>query len=634
MNFSRHFSSIRLIAGAALFLLLAACATYTVIDDARLLFERGRSEEALALLDKAASEPDADPAIRMEYNRQRDLLTVSWLSQAEILRQAGQFQPAATLYQRVLKYDPDNPRARAGLEQIKVVLRDRALVAEAEKLAEAGKYAEAREVLRPALASTPTPRDALRLQRRIEEKLTPSPLAPVHLKPSSSQPISLELQDVALRSVFDVLSRTYGINIVLDKDIKAEQRTNIALRQASFEDAVRLVTMTNQLDYKVANSNTVVVFPNTPVKRREYQDLVVKSFYLSNADVKQTATMLRSVLKTRDIFFDEKVNLLVIRDTPETVRMAERLIAAQDLAEPEVMLEVEVMEVGVNRLTNLGLKYPDTMALYFQGGGGVPGELTLNEFLHMNTGLARVVFPNPAFLLSLKQQDGSTSVLANPRIRVKNREKAKIHIGDRVPVITTTAAATGGFVSENVSYLDVGLKLEVEPTIYLDDEVGIKVGLEVSRIVREIRSTTGSVSYQIGTRTANTLLRLHDGETQILAGLISDEDRRSADRVPGLGELPTLGRLFGSQSDENLKTQLVLLITPRLVRTLAQPAAHTVEFATGSDVETSELPKRVVRQPPSQTPTAPPQPAQPAAPAGNEMRPFGGVVAPGASEQK
>jgi len=630
MKFSRNLSPGRLFVGLLLSVLLAACATYTTIDDARLLFERGRGEEALALLDKAAKEADADPAIRMEFNRQRDLLTVSWLSQAEILRQAGQFQPAATLYQRVLKYDPDNPRARAGLAQIKVVLRDRALIAEAEKLAAAGKYGEAREVLRPVLANDPKQRDALRLQRRIDEKLTPSPLAPVRLKPLSNQPISLELQDVALRSVFDVLSRTYGINIVLDKDIKAEQRTNIALRQASFEDAVRLVTMTNQLEYKIANSNTVVVFPNTPVKRREYQDLVVKSFYVSNADVKQTATMIRSVLKAREVFVDEKVNLLVIRDTPETVRMAAQLIAAQDLAEPEVMLEVEVLEVGVNRLTNLGLKYPDTMALYFQGGGGVPGELTLNEFLHMNTGLARVVFPNPAFLLSLKQQDGSTSVLANPRIRVKNREKAKIHIGDRVPVITTTAAATGGFVSENVSYLDVGLKLEVEPTIYLDDEVGIKVGLEVSRIVREIRSTTGSVSYQIGTRTANTLLRLHDGETQILAGLISDEDRRSADRVPGLGELPTLGRLFGSQSDENLKTQLVLLITPRLLRTLARPAAHTVEFLSGSDSNVAETPQ--LRR--GSTIKPPVAPAPPAAPAGNAMRPFGGVVTPGASEQK
>jgi len=615
----------------ALCLLLAACATYTVIDDARLLFEQGRGEEALTLLDKAASEPDADPALRTEYNRQRDLLAVQWLGQAEAMRQAKQYPLAVLLYQRILKYNPANSRARAGLAQVEVDQRHRELIASAEKLAAAGRYREAQQVLRPVLMANPTQREAQRLQRRIEDKLTPSSIAEVKLKPSSRQPISLELRDVTLRSLFEVLSQTYGINIVLDKDVKSEQRTNIALREASFEEAVQLILMTNQLEQKVASGSTLVVFPNTPAKRREYQDLVVKSFYLANADVKQTATMIRSVIKTRDIFVDEKVNLLVIRDTAEAVRIAERLIAAQDLAEPEVMLEVEVLEVAVNRLTELGLRYPDSMGVVLQGTAGTPGVISLDELKNFNSSLVQLVFPNPAFLLSLKEQDGSTSVLANPRIRVKNREKAKIHIGDRVPVITTTAAATGGFVSESVSYLDVGLKLEVEPLIYLDDEVGIKVGLEVSRIVREIRSTSGTLVYQIGTRTASTLLRLRDGETQVLAGLISDEDRRNADRVPGLGELPTLGRLFSSQRDESIKTQLVLLITPRLVRTLAQPAAHTVEFSAKDTEAVTPAAPRAVRPAPRVQPPA--QPA-PAAPQGNEMRPFGGVVTPGESQQQ
>ena len=618
-----------LLAWLALGLLLAACATYTVIDDARQLLERGRGEEALAMLDKAASEPDADPAIRSEYNRQRDLLALQWLGQAEAMRQAGQFQIAALLYQRILKYDPRNARAREGLAQLETDLRHRAIIASAQKLAAAGQYRAARAALEPVLQENPTQREALRLKRRIDDKLMPSALAELELKPASKQPISLELRDVTLRSLFQVLSRTYGINIVLDKDVKADNRTDIALREASFDEAMRIIVMTNQLEQKVSSSNTVVVFPNTPAKRREYQDLVVKSFYLSNADVKQTATMIRSVVKTRDIFVDEKVNLVVIRDTPESVRIAERLIAAQDLAEPEVMLEVEVLEVTVNRLTELGLKYPDSMAVVLQGAAGTPGVVGLDELKNFNSSLVQLLFPSPTFLLSLKAQDGSTNLLANPRIRVKNREKAKIHIGDRVPVITTTAAATGGFVSESVSYLDVGLKLDVEPVIYLDDEVGIKVGLEVSRIVREIRSTSGTLVYQIGTRNASTLLRLRDGETQVLAGLISDEDRRSADRVPGLGELPTLGRLFSSQRDESLKTQIVLLITPRLVRTLAQPAAHTVEFSTRDSDAAPEAPP--VRPAPRLKPRT--QPA-PAAPQGNEMRPFGGVITPGDSERQ
>ena len=201
--------------------------------------------------------------------------------------------------------------------------------------------------------------------------------------------------------------------------------------------------------------------------------------------------------------------------------------------------------------------------------------------------MVRLSFTNPLFLLSLRQQDDSTNVLANPRIRVKNKEKAKIHIGDRVPVITTTAAATGGFVSESVSYLDVGLKLEVEPLIHLEDEVGIKVALEVSNIAREIRTVgSNTLTYQIGTRNANTHLRLRDGETQILAGLINDQDRRTANRVPGLGDMPVLGRLFSHTSDTVGRTEVVLLITPRLVRTLARPDARSIEFSAGTESST------------------------------------------------
>jgi general secretion pathway protein D len=231
-------------------------------------------------------------------------------------------------------------------------------------------------------------------------------------------------------------------------------------------------------------------------------------------------------------------------------------------------------------------------------------------------------------------------VLANPRIRVKNKEKARIHIGDRVPVITTTAAATGGFVSESVSYLDVGLKLEVEPLIYLDDEVGIKVGLEVSNIAREIRTVgSNTLTYQIGTRNANTVLRLRDGETQILAGLISDEDRRSADRVPGLGDIPVLGRLFSHTRDNAIKTEIVLLITPRLVRTLARPDVRQAEFAAGTESSTGSpagmapLPSVPFQSTPAPFPQSPAQPQpqqqQPAKPpSGAEQVPFGGVRPP------
>lgn len=623
-----------LLAALAASALLAACAADPVTD-ARKHFDEGRGEEALAVLEKAYKENPGNLAARSDYFRLRELLAAQWLSQAETLRLAGQFELAEALYQRVLKQDAANPRARAGLAQVEADMRHRVLVAAAEKLVKAEKYREAQDALRPVLAENPQNRDAYRLQRRIDEKLLKPAIATTHLRTSTTRPISLELRDVSLRSAFDVLSRATGVNFVFDKDVRADQRTSIVVKDATIEDAIRLILISNQLEHKILSENTVFVFPNTPQKLREHQELVVKSFYLANADVRQTANMIRTLVKTRDIFIDEKINLLVIKDTPNAVRLAERLIAAQDLAEPEVMLEVEILEVASARLLELGLRFPESVAWSLVGAAGTPGTISLPEWLARNAGLVQLTVTNPLFLLTLRQTDGSQSVLANPRIRVKNKEKARIHIGERVPVITTTAAATGGFVSESVSYLDIGLKLEVEPLIYLEDEVGIKVGLEVSSIVKEVRGTgSNTLAYQIGTRNANTTLRLRDGETQILAGLISDEDRRTANRVPGVGEMPVVGRLFSATKDTTAKTEIVLLITPRLVRTLTRPDVRSIEFSAGTETATGAPPVGAGSVAPVQQPFVPQPPAgqaptlQPPAPAivpGVEMVPFGGV---------
>jgi general secretion pathway protein D len=602
---------------------LVACATEaSYVAESRRLIAEGRGEEALVLLDKVSREDPDDHAARSEYFRQRSLLVAQWLSQAEILRQDGQFGLAESRYRLVLKYDAANPRARAGLDQLVADKRHAAILATAGKLVKAEKYLEAQDVLRPVLAEDPQNREAQRLQRRIDEKLVRPAIMSSKLKPAVTKPISLELRDVSLRNAFDVLSRATGVNFVFDKDVRLDQKASLVIKNATVEEAITLLLAANQLARNTVNENTLFVFPNTPAKVREHRELVVKSFYLANADVKQTASMIRTVVKTRDIFIDEKLNLLVIKDTPEAVRLAERLVAAQDLAEPEVVLEVEVLEVASSRLRDLGVQWPTQVQFQDPSTVGAGVVDTATSLQRLSGGLTAFV-ATPVVVLKLQQEDGTTSLLANPRIRVKNREKARIHIGDRVPVITTTAAATGGFVSESVSYLDVGLKLEVEPLIYLDDEIGIQVGLEVSNIVKEVRSlTSGTLAYQIGTRSANTKLRLHDGETQILAGLISDEDRRTASRVPGLGELPTVGRLFSSNKDTANKTEIVLLITPRLVRTLARPDVRSLEFAAGTESTTGASAARVapvIRPSPAVRPPAPvPVP-------GSTMVPFGGM---------
>jgi general secretion pathway protein D len=317
---------------------------------------------------------------------------------------------------------------------------------------------------------------------------------------------------------------------------------------------------------------------------------------------------VRSLVKTRDIFVDEKLNVLTVRDTPEAIRMVEKLLASHDIGDAEVMLEVEVLEVGYNTLTNLGIQWPGSAALSVIGAAGVPGQLTGNEVKNFGSGNVRLTVSDPFLALNLRQAAGRTNVLANPRIRVKSKEKARIHIGDKVPVITTTAGATG-FVSESINYLDVGLKLEVEPVVNLDDDVQIKVGLEVSNISQENRTAAGTVSYQVGTRNAATTLRLKDGETQVLAGLINDEDRRAATQVPGMANLPLIGRLFKNNSDTVNKTEIVLLITPRVLRGIERPEARLEEFNSGTELELGGGSQANVQQ--LVLPSAPAQPSQP-----------------------
>ncbi|HQN42469.1 MAG TPA: type II and III secretion system protein, partial [Pseudomonadales bacterium] len=289
---------------------------------------------------------------------------------------------------------------------------------------------------------------------------------------------------------------------------------------------------------------------------------------------------------------------LVIKDTPEAVRMAERLLESLDIAEPEVMLELEVMEMTRSKLRELGLRYPDRIGygllrnpnIVLQPTQGVGGQVVPEAGAEVAPGVVDLsnadeltaYVTNPALVLNLRNEAGDGSLLANPRIRVKNRSRAKIHIGDKLPVFTTTSTANVG-VSSSVSYLDVGLKLDIEPNVYLDDEVSMKVDLEVSSVVKEVPGPAGSLAYQIGSRTAGTVLRLKNGETQVLAGLISDEERSSANRLPGLGDIPVVGRLFSNQRDSGSKTEIILLITPRVVRNLALPEGATAVNAAGSE---------------------------------------------------
>ncbi len=598
----------RLIILSIALLALAGCAAQRAFDQGRELIDAGKIPEGLAKIDEAYKLDPLNRSYRERYFRLRDFAVQRYLALAEKARVSDLFDEAQAAYQQALVVDPANARATAGLESLRVERRHRALLADAEENFKKGNEPAAYAKVKAVLSENSSNREAQLLLRRLEEKSFRAANAAPQLGASLKKPITLEFRDTPLRTVFEMISKNSGLNFLFDRDVRPDLRTTLFVRNTSIEDVIRFVLVTNQLERKVLNENTLLVYPNTPAKAKDYQELTMRSFYLANADVKQTANMVKTLVKTKDMYIDEKLNLLVIRDTPEAVRVAERLIANQDLAEPEVMLEVEVLEVGTSLLTQLGIRWPTQSSASVVGAGGA-GTLTLPELRSRSASLVRLTVTDPLIIANLQEQVGKTNLLANPRIRVKNREKAKIHIGDKVPVITSTTTATG-VISESVSYLEVGLKLDVEPNVFLEDDVGIKVGLEVSNVVQQIRSSSGTVTYQIGTRNATTVLRLKDGETQVLAGLINDEDRRIADSVPGIGDLPIIGRLFSSHNNTTTKTEVVLLITPRILRNIARPELRFEEFPSGTE--------SVIGAPPfvlqSLSPTESGAPAAPTAP--------------------
>jgi len=575
-------------------LVLAGCAGERYHREGLSLLEDGKIDEGLSALAKAVDEEPTNAEFRKDLLSRRAAVVERLQAAAKAARQAGNAKEAESLYRRALSIDNANARAREGLVDLARDDRHAEIVAAAREAFKAGDADRALTLMRPIHAENPEHPVARALKREIEEHQARRLASEPTLKSTHTRPINLEFRDANVRMVFEGLARTTGINFILDKDVRPDLRTTVFLKNSSIEDGIDLILQTSQLQKKVLNSNTVLIYPATPEKIKDYQDLVLKAFYLKNADAKQVQNTLKTLLKTKDLVIDEKLNLLVMRDTPEAIRLAEKLVAIHDLSEPEVMLEVEVLEVQRNRLLNLGIQWPNQLSLTpLSASGGT--SLTVNDLKHLKSN--RIGAGIGGVTVNARSDVTDVNLLANPKIRARNREKAKILVGDKIPVVTTTTTATG-LVSDSVQYLDVGLKVELEPDIHLDDEVAIKVGLEVSSLGPQVKTSSGTIAYQIGTRNANTVLRLKDGETQILAGLINEQDRKAASGVPGLTDLPVLGRLFASHQDDRNKTEIVLSITPHVVRNVVRPDAESGEFWSGTESTLRTRPLSLTSQSP------------------------------------
>ncbi|MDB6008786.1 MAG: type and secretion system protein [Gammaproteobacteria bacterium] len=630
----------RLAGAVAILALIAGCAANRLHEEGLKAVARGDYEDGVAKLSEAVRSDPRNMGYRLDLAARRDEAVQRLIGIADDARAAGQFDAAALAYRRVLVIDPANDRAHRGLAMLDGDARQSATVAAARQDFERKDYDSAEAKLRVILGADPGFKPAQDLAAAITAARGPTTVAP-RLKTRDNRKVTLQFRDAPTKMVFEVLSRETGINFILDKDIKSDGKTTIFVQDVAVEEAIDLVLDQSALARQVLSSNMVMVYPNNPNKQKEYEQQMVRTFYLTNAEPKEVESMLKAVLGAKTLFIDERSSAVILRDTPDAVRMAEKLVASVDVPEAEVMLEVEVLEISSSKLQDLGILYPSTATLTptAVGTGVAASGLVLSDLSHQNSHTITVT-PLSVTLNAMKQA-GLTKTLASPRIRAHNKEKAKILIGSRLPVITnsvTPTAAGTPVVTGSVQYLDVGLTLEVQSTVHLDGDVGIKVSLEVSSLLKQITTASGTIAYEIGTRNANTMLRLKDGETQILAGLIQDSDTRTANTIPGLGDIPLLGRLFGTHHTDREKDEIVLSITPRIIRMQPRPASDMTEFWYGSESRTRTGPYAAdsgagsegrraapVQAPPPVPNYGSPQPVNPSVPAGNVSAPLSGT---------
>jgi general secretion pathway protein D len=529
--------------------------------------------------------------------------TSAALRNGEKAEQLQDYDRAVAEYTKAVRNDPENQTARQSLDRVKlraaqehysrarrhytVGRLDEALI-EFQLAAELNPgSSEIDEGLRAARAAlrnkVAVAREGKTQLETLIERSRNLPPPGLDLPTDAKLMSSMTFRDASSRDVYIVLGRQAGVNVVFDPQFR-DQPVSIDLKSASFEDALSSVSATTRNFYRVTAAKTITVIPDTPAKRREYEEEVVRTFYLSNADLKETIDLLRIVIDARRIAPIVATNAITIKDTPERVAAAARVISAVDKARPEVIIDVELLEVARTKLTEYGLQ------LASPGSPGISGQADVNRegfTLEDLTNLTQsdIFLTNlPGLYYRLLKRDTTTRVLANPQLRTSEGMPAQAKFGERVPVPVTTFApiATGGVNQQPITsfnYENIGVNIDITPRTHHDDEVSLALKVSVSNI-----SGVGFGNLPtFGNREISTVIRLHDGETNMLAGLIRDDERRSLEGVPGLSDLPLIGRLFAFNHKEAQQTDIILTLTPRIIRVLELTEADLRPFRVARD---------------------------------------------------
>ena len=535
-------------------------------------------EQAVNHYSAALEKAPENREYRMKWVQARTKAAQVHSLRADSYMEQENYSAAVDEYQKAVDLDGSLFVVVDALEKAKKYLQAQKYVAEADKLLQARRQLPAKDVVRQALLLVPDYQPALQLKAQIDRNKY-TIIDGAELEVISDQPITLNFRDAKLPDVFDILSKLSGINFILDEDVRGSN-TTLFLEQATFAQALELLLQMNKLDKKILNTKTIILFPKTRDKQKQFEDQIIQTFYLSSIDAKKAVNLLRTMLQVRKIYVHEELNAIIIRDKPEVVRLAQKIIEANDRGDAEVVFDLELIEV----LHTSGLNFGPRLGAYeLQVGfdNNDPATNVIGNVVVESLKGLDFLYGLPSASFDLLKESGEGEVLANPKIRVKNKEKAKVHIGSREPVITVTK--NGDDFTDSVQYVDVGVKLDVEPVIQLDNTVVTKLGLEVSNVSGRNTTTSGTSVLTISTTNATTALTLKDGERTIIGGLLRDSNTKIKKSTPILGDIPLLGMLFTNYDNEKSKSEILLSITPHIVKLVNLPETNLSSIWSGGE---------------------------------------------------
>jgi general secretion pathway protein D len=592
--------------GIFLFLTILVACTLQELKLGEELERKGDWDGAVAAYRDATKKEPFNKELEKKFRHAKIRAAEQHFDKGREWLKKGQIAEALQEFEIALGLNPEKREHHTALNDAWRLRSARQTLLDAKQMEGLGRLDEALGLYETAVELDPSLAEAVEgITRVVQQQQKTQTIG------ESGEPVTLRFQNTRLKQVFEILARTANIDILFDKDVRDDLVT-IFTKDTPFHEALNLILNTNQLFAKRVGPDRLLIIPDTKQKREQYQELQIRTFYLSNAKAKDMANLLRTILETKRVYVNEPLNTVVIRDQPSKITLAEQIILANDRQDAEVLFDVEVLEVNRTKTQKIGLQFaktagfgvfPDTIddtgSIVPKVFSTLPSTFTYQNLTSLGTSSYLFTFPS-SVLLNFFKQESEAKTLSSPKLRILNNEKGSINVGDQVPILLSTTnvlpgqAATGAVPTTStvtsIEFKDTGIKLTIEPTVHLNNSITLRLQIEVTRLGDRVilQADPLITQFRFGKRTADTALNIRDAETVVLAGLIAEEDRKTRESIPGVDDIPLIGDALGNTDTDKITTEVILVVTPHIVRKLNPPqlAKQTMWSGTAQNYAT------------------------------------------------